>query len=132
MPNAADTLGTVFVNGTAALLARVVGYDAAPVVQADISAIEYTIFELDDTDATVRTPVDGHEAVSLIVADVIFDTLQTDGVWTADAEGYNFLHIVDITSTQAFTTVEKQYLVEFSLTPVAGQPILVRFRISVI
>ena len=34
------------------------GPTADEIVQADISAIEYTIYELDDADATSRTPVD--------------------------------------------------------------------------
>ncbi len=132
MPNAQDTQGTVFVNGTAAMLARIVGPDAAIIKQADLSAIEYTIYELDDTDATVRTPVTGHTAEPLVIEDVIFDTLQTDSVWTADGTGYNLLHVIDITTDPAFTKVEKQYLVEYKLTPTSGNPILVRFRISVI
>ena len=132
MPNATDTNGTVFVGGTCALLARVLGFDAEPIQQADLSAIVYTIYQLDDADATARTPVAGHTAVSLAVTDVIFNSLQTDAVWTTDATGYNFLHVVDITSHPAFTLAQERYLVEYKLTPTSGQPILVRFLISVI
>ena len=132
MPDARDTTGTVFVGGTAAMLARVLGPTAQPVVQADLSSIEYSIYALDDADATARTPVTGHSAVAINVSDVIFDSLQTDPVWTADDIGYNFLHIIDITTHPAFTLAQQRYLVEYKLTPTRGQPILVRFLISVI
>jgi hypothetical protein len=132
MPDARDTQGTVFVGGTAAMLARVLGMTAQPIVQADLSSIAYSIFALDDTDATARTPVTGHSAVVLTVSNVIFNTLQTDAVWTTDTIGYNFLHVIDITTHPAFTLAQQRYLVEYKLTPTSGQPILVRFLINVI
>jgi hypothetical protein len=132
MPDARDTTGTVFVGGTAAMLARVLGMTAEPIVQVDLSAIEYSIFALDDADAAARTPVEGHSQVPLVVADVIFNELQTDAIWTTDTIGYNFLHVIDITTHPAFTLAQQRYLVEYKLTPQIGQPILVRFLISVI
>jgi hypothetical protein len=132
MPDAADTIGTVFVNGTCALLARVVGYDVQPITQAGVSTIKYTIYEMDDGDPTVRTAVDGHENVALTVSEIISDTLQTGAIWTEDATGYNFCHLIDIGSSPAFPVAQKRYLVEYLITPVSGQPILVRFLLTTI
>ena len=113
-------------------MARVLGFDVEPVKQADVASIKYTIYELDDADPTSRTAVDGHTAAPLVVADTIYDTLQTDSAWTADSVGYNFLHVVDITTNPAFTVAQRRYLVEYTLTPTDGQPILVRFLLSTI
>ena len=73
-----------------------------------------------------------HANAALAVADVVFDTLQTDPIWTVDATGYNFRHVLDVSAHQAFTVAGRRYLVEYQLTPAAGQMILVRFRINVI
>jgi hypothetical protein len=132
MPNAQDTLGTVFVNGTAAMIARVLGGDAQPIKQADVETIKYSIFLLDDGDPTARDAVEGHSAATLDAAAVVFDVLQTDAVWTVDQTGFNFLHTIDVTEHAAFAQAQKHYLVEYTIQPAAGQPIIVRFLISTI
>ena len=58
--------------------------------------------------------------------------MNNDNVWTADSIGYNFLHVIDITTHPAFTVAQAIYLVEYKITPTSGQPIIVRFQISVI
>ncbi len=68
----------------------------------------------------------------LTVADVIFNALQTDPLWTVDTTGYNFRHVLDVSAHPAFTVAGRRYLVEYQLTPAAGQMIFVRFRINVI
>ena len=132
MPSAADVHGIVFKNGTATMLARVVGADAANVTQSDISTGTYSIYLLNDQDADSRTAVTGHTDAALVVADVIFDTLQTDAIWTKDSTGYNFKHEIVISSNEAFAIAGREYLVEVSLTPTSGELILVRFRTGVI
>ena len=132
MPEASDTHGSAFRGGTAVLLARVVGEDAQPVAQVDITAAEYSIYLLDDQDADSRTVVAGHEDVSLAASQLIFDTLQTDDLWTVDDEGYNFRHVLDVSTDPAFAIAGRRYLVEHRLTPDSGQTILVRFRVNVI
>ncbi len=132
MADAADIHGTALKNGSATLLARVVGNDGLPIVRADLASIKYSVYLLDDQDANARTVVTGHDDVSLTVADVIFDTLQTDALWTVDATGYNFRHVLDVSANPAFAMAGRRYLVEFELTPTAGQVILVRFRTNVI
>ena len=132
MAEANDTHGTAFKHGSATLLARVVGADGVNLVQADVAAIEYSIYLLDDGDPDARTAVSGHSEVALEVAGVVFDELQNDALWTVDAVGYNFRHVLDVATDPAFAVAGRRYLVEFQLTPAAEQVILVRFRINVI
>lgn len=132
MADARDVHGNAYKNGSATLLARVVGADGTALVPGDIAAAEYSIYLLDDRDPDARTPVAGHQGVALSVSGVLFAALQTDERWTVDALGYNFRHVLDVSANQAFATAGRRYLVEFRLTPVSGQVILVRFRINVI
>ena len=132
MVEAADTYGTAFKNGSVTLLARVVGKDGQNIVQTDIASAKYSVYLLDDQDADGRTAATGHSDVDLTVADVVFNTLQNDALWTVDETGYNFRHVLDVSANQAFTIAGRRFLVEFELTPNTGQVILVRFRLNVI
>ena len=125
-----DIYGTAFKNGSATLLARS-SARAANIVQADLSAIQYTVYLFDDQDPDSRDAVAGSQR-GVAVADVVFDTLQTDAIWTVDTTGYNFRHVLDVAAHQAFAIAGRRYLVEYQLTPAVGQVILVRFRINVI
>ncbi len=122
----------MFKGGTAALRARVVGNAGAPIVQADIAQITYSIYLLDDDDADRRDAVAGHDAVSLEVAATVSNQLQVNAVWTIDAIGYNFRHTPDVSAAAAFPTAGRRYLIEYRLVPAAGQVILVRFRVNAI
>ncbi len=62
---------------------------------------------------------------------VLFNSLQTDSLWTVDATGYNFRHVLDVSTSPAFAVAGRRYLVEYQLTPAVGQVIVVRFRINV-
>jgi len=132
MAQAADIYGTAFKHGSLTLLARVVGKDGANIVQADIASAKYSAYLLDDQDADGRTAVTGHTEVGLTVAEVIFNTLQNDALWTVDEIGYNFRHVLDVSANQAFAIAGRRFLLEFELTPGSGQVILIRFRINVI
>ncbi len=132
MAEATDIYGGAFKNGSATVLGRIVGADAAAIVKADISTITYSIYLLDDQDADSRTAVTNHSAVSLTVSAVVFDSLQTDAIWTVDSTGYNFKHVLDVSSDVAFAIAGRRYLVEYTLTPDSGQVILVRARVNVI
>jgi hypothetical protein len=132
MPEAIDIYGTAFKNGSVILLARIVGAAGANLVQADLSAIHYTVYLLDDQNPDSRAAVEGHADVPLAVEDVVFDALQTDPIWTVDATGYNFRHELDVSAHQAFAVAGRRYLIEHQLTPADGQTILVRFRLNVI
>ncbi len=132
MPQAQDILGTAFRDGSVTLLARVVGQSGQPIVQADIASAQYSVYVLDDQDANGRTAVAGHTDVALSVADLVFNTLQTDALWTVDSVGYNLRHVLDVSDEPAFATAGRRFLVELRLSPTSGQVILVRFRINVI
>jgi len=131
MAEALDIHGTAFKNGTVTLLARIVGGDAEPLAKADVDSIEYSIYLLDDRNPDARAAVEGHDGVDLAVADVVFDALQTDSLWTLDAVGYNFRHTPDVSAYPAFAVAGRRYLVEYRITPALGQVIIARFRINV-
>ena len=122
-----DIYTTAFKNGAARLCARVYK-DGADIHQADVSTIVYSVFLLDDQDPDARTAIDGHSAVSLAAADVIFDTLQSD----SQASDYNFRHVIPIAVHPAFTIAGRNYLVEYTIAPVAGEKIILRFRVHVL
>jgi hypothetical protein len=132
MANAVDITGSVFKNGTATLLARVVGADAAAIQISDINAAKYSIYQLDEDDPDAGEAVTGHTDVDVDPADLLFDSLQTDDLWDVDPDGYNFRHTIDVSSNPAFAAAGKSYRVVFTLTPTAGQVILVRFRLAAI
>ena len=130
MPIAADIRGTVFKNGSAALMARVVGADGDVLATTDLSSVHYSVLEVDPCDHDTLTPVTGHDNVELTVGDVVYDTLQTGGTWSIDATGYNFLHHIDVSTNEAFPTAGVRYLVRYEATPVSGQKIVFRFLIT--
>lgn len=72
-----------------ALMARVTGEDAALITQASIDSITIDVYRMVGSSA-VAVGTQG----SLTVADVVFDTLQTDSRWTEDSTGYNFRYTV--------------------------------------
>ena len=132
MADAADIHGVVFKDGSATLLARVVGANGVNLVQANLTTAKYTVYLLDDDDPDSLTAVSGHEDVSVEVAALIYDTLQDDELWDVDGTGYNLKHVIDVSTNQAFAVAGSNYLIVFTLTPTSGQPILVRFRVRAI
>lgn len=129
--DASEILGAVFKNGSAILLARVVGADAAAIVPDDVEAAEYTIYLIDPRDPDADTPVAGHTAVEIDPDDLLFNAPQADALWDVDAVGYNFKHELDVSANQAFSAAGRNYRIVFTLTPAdGGQPILVRFRVN--
>ncbi len=132
MPEAFDIHGSVFKNGSAVFLGRVVGADGTPITPAQIAAARYTVALLDPSDADTATPVPGHQNVALEVRELVYDALQRDALWNVDALGYNFKHVLDVRTNPAFPVAGRPYRVEFVLVPVSGQVILVRFRVHAI
>ncbi len=132
MPTAADIRGTVFKNGSAVLMARIVGLDGTPVGTSDLVDVHYSVLEVDPSDHNSLTPVTGHDDVELTVGDVFDDTLQTGEPWTVDATGYNFLHQIDVTTNEAFPTAGQSYQVRYEVTPVSGQKVVFRFLVRCI
>ncbi len=132
MPQASDILGTAYKNGSAILMARIVDSAGAYIQQSGVSQIEYSIFELDPCRPDNVVAVAGHDSVALSVSSVIYDSLQTGGLWTVDATGYNFRHQINVSQNEAFPKAGTQYQVRYELTPSAGQKSIIRFQLRVI
>ncbi len=133
MANAADVFGVAFKNGSAVCLARIMDPSGVAITSGDLAAIAYTAYSLDPDDEDLRTPITGHIANAVTVANAIYDTLQTaDAAWTVDTTGYNFRHELDVSTSPVFVVAGTDYLVEYTITPTAGQPIIVRFRVQAI
>jgi hypothetical protein len=84
--------------------------DGAAMVQADLGTIEYAV--INDSTKEVITAL-----TSLTVANVVFDTLQTDARWTKDNTGYNFRHDVGHT---IMTDPDISYRLEYKVTLSGG------------
>ena len=126
-----DINGTAVGNRTAILMARMIRCDGAPVRPSDVTAIEYTIHELDACPPNCFSPVEGHHGVDLCVAEVIFDSLQTGGDWKLDDAGYNFRHAigVKIGRNGGFPRAGVDYEVAYRITPTIGPKTIVRFHL---
>lgn len=96
------------------LMARITGNDGALITQSDITSIARTIYDLDS--ATPDTAIG--DATAPVVAEVVFDTLQTDDMWGTDDTGYNFLDEV----LGSLLTEPHRYIVKWIFTPASGQP----------
>jgi hypothetical protein len=132
MPTAADIRGTVFKNGAAVLMARIVGLDGDAVVTSDLVDVHYSVFEVNLSDPDSLTTIAGHDNVELTVGDVFYDTLQTGEPWSVDAVGYNFLHQIDVATNEAFLSAGASYQVRYEVTPVTGQKVVFRFLVRCI
>lgn len=85
MTDAFNQHAYAWIDGSLSIFARIVDKDGTAAVQADIESV--TFFTDDGTTTSAGE--------SLTVANVVFDTLQTDAIWTRDALGFNFRHDVD-------------------------------------
>ncbi len=132
MANPVREKTTVLVGGTKAFMASVTDWDALPITVATITAAEYTVYLLDENDPNERTVVEGHDGVTLTVADVVLDAPVVGPGWTRDAVGYNLLHTIDISTHAAFALLGRTYHVDFVLTPASGQAILVGFEVRTV
>ena len=106
---------TVWEDGGATLMSRIVGNDAANIVQADITSISRVVFVGSTISTAETTPV---------VATVVFDTLQTDARWAVDSTGYNFRQDV---AASVFADGDTIYRVEYKFTPASGEVFWVVF-----
>ena len=119
-----DIRGTVFVGGTLTALARIVDWQNDALVQSGVTSIHYTITN------PAGSAVTGHNNVSLTVSAVVYNSLQTVGLWTTDTTGYNFAHTIDISSNAAFAAAGR-YTLQYNIVPASGQLIIVRYSITV-
>ena len=123
----APVQGGVFKDGTATLLARVVGHEATPITIATILSAKYSITTVDDDSA-----VAGHQEVSVEPSSLLYNTLQVDDLWgDIDSVGYNFKWLIDISTHPAFAVRGIKYRVQWVLTT-ATQPIVFDFVVNVV
>lgn len=85
--------GIVFAKSTFPVLARLVDQDGEPVTQAGVDSISWAAYPEAGGDAEATG--------TLTPSNVIYDTLQTDAIWTKDDIGFNFRHVV---ASSVFTT----------------------------
>jgi len=100
--------GCVAEDSTFAVMLRL-QVDGVSATQSVLSSITWKAWDEQNT-GTV------HASGTLTVSSVVFDTLQTDGRWSADATGYNFRHDI----TQATFTTPGRYLIEYTVTMTGG------------
>ena len=100
--------GCVAEDSTFAVMLRL-QVDGSSATQSVLSSITWKAWDERNTAAV-------YASGTLTVADVIYDTLQTDGRWSADATGYNFRHDI----TQATFTKPGRYLIEYTVTMTGG------------
>lgn len=125
------TTGTILEKGTVTLLARVLNWDGNVILPANVSSISYTAYTIGSSGGT-RTPIPGHTEKSLVVADVLFPTLQNDPRWTADKIGYNFRYTVDVSTNHIADNAGSVILIAMTLMPVSGQVIRWDYALRVI
>ena len=100
-------------DSSVSLMFRVLGDDAQAITQATIASVTFAAYDLDAT-----TPTSAGSTATLTVADVVFDTYQTDDRWHADATGYNFRHDI---AASVFVTGGHTYQVEYKFTADGGE-----------
>lgn len=114
----------VWEDSGAAMMARIVGNDAAAITQATVTSITRHTYDLDAASPTTDIEDPG---TSLTVSTVVFDTLQTDSRWTEDSTGYNFRDDVDDT---LFSTGGNRYRVEYVVEPSSGAKFHVVYEVT--
>lgn len=112
--------GEIFEDGGGIVLAHVANRDGVDITQAALTGITCTVF---DESLGSETPI--AEPV-ITVADVVFDTLQTDNRWTKNTTGYNFAH--DLVAG-TFTVGDRMYRGEYVFDPVSGTDFLLVVRL---
>ncbi len=105
------TRATIYEDTAITCMSRILGNDAVAITQSDITSISLETFKNTSTTATSTT--------ALTVADVVFDSYQTDARWTKDSTGYNFRYQVP---ASVFDAGDATYRLEFEFTP-ASQPV---------
>ena len=110
---------SVWEDGDVVLMARVTNTSATNITQATISSGVVKVY--DKTGAQVGSDI------TLVVANTIFDSLQTDNGWPFST-GYNFR--TTITGATYFGSVGT-HCVEVLLTPSSGSDIAIVYDITV-
>jgi hypothetical protein len=123
-----DICETVFVDGAAVLMARIVDGAGLRVLRDRVAQITYSIREIDPRYPDKCESVSGHIDVPLEVDRVLSDSLKTGGLWDVDAAGYNFRHEIRATRTCTFPKPGVRYEIRYLFQPNdCGGPVIIRF-----
>jgi len=112
---------TIYEDTGVTCMSRILGDDAAAITQATTSSIELKTFKNISTTATSTT--------ALTVANVVFDSYQTDARWSKDSTGYNFRYAVP---SSVFDDGDATYRLEFKFTPTSGSDYFVVFQVDTV
>ena len=115
------TNATIYEDTGITCMSRILGDDASAITQSTTSAITVAVFKNASTSATYTA--------SLTVADVVFDSYQTDARWSKDSTGYNFRYAV---IASVFDAGDATYRVEFKFTPTSGSQYFVIYKINTV
>src|SRR5690606_3215706 len=85
-----------------------------------ISSIKYEVWQVEH----LPTPKKVTAETSLIVANVVYDSLQTDSIWTVDDVGYNFK------ATLPHTDFPARSITEYPDAKIAVHSVQLRFVTS--
>lgn len=95
-------------------LRRRVQYNGSNLVQAVVSSASYTVYARQGHDWEA---VEGHTDVDLVIADAVFNDLQS---WDADATGYNVQVVLSASLASPFVEWGSEYLVAVTLVLADG------------
>jgi hypothetical protein len=109
-------------NSNVTLLGRLRQPSGANATQSDVSSIAWALFDVEDPSTAAASD-------TLVVADSVFDTLQTDSIWEEDNTGYNFKH--ELLST-SLPNPERRYIMEYTVAwDAGGQNVIRPFELRV-
>jgi hypothetical protein len=130
MQETRDICETVFENGAAVLMARIVDGAGVVVRPDDVARVYFSIREIDPVDPMVRHDVAGFVRVRLRVGDVFLDRLETGRLWRLDVAGYNFRHVIRARRDNTFPKRGARYEIRYRMWPIdCAEPESIRFHV---
>lgn len=114
------------------LMARIQDSRTADIITpASVSSITYTAYSASSGwGVQTRTPVDGHEGVTVPATALKAALVTDDPRWTVDSTGYNFIFEPDCTQAPIFPTAG-EYVVVVTINFTNANPLPVVFNVSV-
>lgn len=114
------------------LMARIQDSKTSDIIQpASVSSITYTAYSASSGwGIQTRTPVDGHEGVTVPATALKAALVTDDPRWTVDSTGYNFIFEPDCTQAAIFPTAG-EYVVVVTINFTNANPLPVVFNVSV-
>lgn len=92
--------------------------DGVLFTRADASAIKYTVYRIDSW-AGSRTPVSGHESVTVPLTDLLESGTLVDA---ESGKEYNFSTIISAQSVPPFAELGSEYEIEMIVYDLNGEP----------